>query len=88
MTTSTSDIQTAQFTISVDASMKRAIKQALKQLKGVMSVKETTPKCRMTEKQYYEMLDHSIEQANNGETIAMNEGESVEQFLNRLVCTQ
>lgn len=82
------NIETVQFTIDVDASMKRAIKQILKQLKGVMSVKETTPKIKMTEKEYYEMLDHSIEQANNGKTIAMNENESVDDYLNRLICTQ
>lgn len=82
------NIETVQFTIDVDASMKRAIKQILKQLKGVMSVKETTPKIKMTEKEYYAMLDHSIEQANNGKTIAMNENESVDDYLNRLICTQ
>lgn len=82
------ETQLVQLTIDVDASMKRAIKQVLKQLKGVVAVKETTPKARMSKADYFAMLDHSIEQAVNGQTIAMHEGESVQQFLNRLVCTQ
>lgn len=79
--------QTVQFTIDVDASMKRAIKQVLKQIKGVIAVKETTPKARMSEAEYYAMLDRSIEQANNGQTVAMKEEETVHDFLNRLICT-
>ena len=82
------DIQTAQLTIDIDASMKRAIMQVLKQIKGVVTVKDTTPKTCMSKEDYYKMLDHSIEQANNGQTIAMKKDESVEEFLNRLVCTQ
>ena len=82
------EMQTAQLTIDIDASMKSAIMQVLKQIKGVVTVKDTTPKSRMTKEEYYKMLDHSIEQANNGQTIAMKKDETVEQFLNRLVCTQ
>lgn len=74
--------QTVQLTIDIDASMKRTIKQVLKQIKGVVAVKETTPKARMSEAEYYAMLDRSIEQANNGQTIAMEEGETVHDFLN------
>ena len=88
METTTIPTHTAQLTIDVDASMKRAIKQVLKQIKGVVAVKDTTPKARMSEKEYYAMLDRSIEQADNGQTIAMQEGETVHEFLNRLVCTQ
>lgn len=80
--------QTIQLTIDIDASMKRSIKQVLKQIKGVIAVKETTPKARMSEAEYYAMLDRSIEQANNGQTVAIEEGETVHDFLNRLVCTQ
>lgn len=39
----------------------------------------------MNKVDYYKMLDHSIEQANNGQTITMKKVESVEEFLNRLV---
>ncbi len=79
--------ETIQFTIDVDASMKRLVKQVLKQIKGVVAVKETTPKVNMSKKEYYAMLDHSAQQAKNGETIAMNKDESVHQFLERLICT-
>ena len=82
------EMQTAQLTIDIDASMKSAIMQVLKQIKGVVTVKDTTPKSHMSKEEYYKMLDHSIEQANNGQTIAMKKDETVEQFLNRLVCTQ
>lgn len=84
----TLDIQTAQLTIDIDASMKKAIMQVLKQIKGVVTVKDTTPKSRMSKEEYYKMLDLSIEQARNGQTTAMQENETVEQFLNRLICTQ
>lgn len=79
--------ETVQFTIDVDASMKRLVKQVLKQIKGVVAVKETTPKVSMSKKDYYAMLDHSAQQARNGETVAMSNNESVHQFVERLICT-
>lgn len=84
----TMDIQIAQLTIDIDASMKRTVMQVLKQIKGVVTVKDTTPKSCMSKEEYYKMLDLSIEQARNGQTTAMQENETVEQFLNRLICTQ
>ncbi len=78
------ETQTIQLTVNIDVSMKRAIKQALKQLKGVVAVKETKSKTSMTKKEYFAMLDHSIEQAKNGNTVAMNEGETLQQFMLRL----
>lgn len=79
--------ETIQFTIDVDASMKRLVKQVLRQIKGVVAVRETTPKASMSKKEYYAMLDHSAQQAKNGETIAMSKDESVHQFIERLICT-
>ncbi len=81
-------VETAQFTIDIDASMKKAIQTVLNQLKGVLSVRETTPQGSMSEKEYYSMLDHSIEQAKIGETVAKEDGESMSDFLNRLICTE
>ena len=77
------ETQTIQLTVDIDVSMKRAIKQALMQLKGG-DVKETKSKTSMTKKEYFAMLDHSIEQAKNGNTVAMNEGETLQQFMLRL----
>lgn len=45
-------------------------------------------KAKMTEKEYFDMLDHSIEQAENGNTIAMEEGETLQQYMSRLSCTK
>lgn len=62
--------------------------QVLKQIKGVVKVKDTTPKSNRSKEEYYKMLDLSIEQARNGQTTAMPDNETAEQFLNRLICTQ
>jgi len=37
---------------------------------------------------YYSKIDHSIEQAENGDVIKQQDGESVEQFIDRLLCTK
>lgn len=50
--------------------------------------KEQKLQARMSKQDYFAMLDHSIEQAEKGQTIAMHDDESVKQFLDRLVCTQ
>lgn len=77
-----------QWTITVDdMAMVKSIKKALLAMKGVVAVKDSTPRTAYTEKEYYAMLDHSIEQAEKGNTIAMNPGESVSQFLTRVACT-
>lgn len=77
-----------QWTITIDdMSMVNTIKKALMAMKGVVAVKDSTPRSVLSEKEYYAMLDHSIEQAEKGNTIAMNQGESVSQFLARIACT-
>ena len=42
----------------------------------------------MSEKDFYEKLDRSILQAKEGRVIRQNEGESAEDFVNRMLCTE
>jgi len=49
---------------------------------------EKEPKVKMTEAEFYAKLDRSIESARKGNTIAMEEGETTDQFIDRLLCTK
>jgi antitoxin (DNA-binding transcriptional repressor) of toxin-antitoxin stability system len=40
-----------------------------------------------TEEEYYAKLDHSIRQAKEGKVIRQKDGESVKQFIERMLCT-
>lgn len=42
----------------------------------------------MSEKDFYSKLDHSITQAKEGKVICQNDGESIENFINRMLCTE
>ena len=42
----------------------------------------------MSEKEFYSKLDHSIEQAKAGKIIRQKDGESTEDFINRMLCTE
>lgn len=42
----------------------------------------------MSEKEFYEKLDHSIQQAKEGKVIRQQDGESIENFVNRMLCTE
>ena len=44
------------------------------------------PKTEMTEKEFRSKLEHSSAQAAEGQTIRMQENETSEQFINRLLC--
>ena len=46
----------------------------------------TLPKTKMTEKKFRSKLEHSSAQAAKGQTIRMQENETSEQFINRLLC--
>lgn len=41
----------------------------------------------MSEKEFYEKLDHSINQVKEGRVIYQKEGESANDFINRMLCT-
>lgn len=42
----------------------------------------------MSEKEFYEKHNRSILQAKEGKVIRQNEGESAEDFVNRMLCTE
>ncbi len=42
----------------------------------------------MSEKEFYEKIDHSIRQAKEGKVIRQQDGESIEDFVNRMLCTE
>ena len=42
----------------------------------------------MSEKEYYSKIDRSIKQAEEGKVIRQQEEESVEDFVNRMLCTE
>ena len=50
--------------------------------------RQMTPKVKMTEKEFYEKLDHSIESARAGHVIKQQDGESEDQFIDRLLCIE
>ena len=41
----------------------------------------------MSKEEFYAKLDHSLKQAKEGKVIRQRDGESVEEFINRLLCT-
>jgi len=42
----------------------------------------------MSEKEFYEKIDRSIMQAEEGKVIRQKEGESAEEFVDRMLCTE
>ena len=42
----------------------------------------------MSEKEFYEKLDRSIMQAKEGKVIRQQDGESIDDFVNRMLCTE
>ena len=76
-----------QLVVSIDdASLVKSIKNAISLLKGVSSVKEQKPKVKMTEKEFFQKLDDSIESARKGKITRMRSNESGKEFLDRVLC--
>lgn len=73
-----------------DRSMLRTLKMVIKQLKGVKQVRESKPmtKTEYTEEEFYAKIDHSIQSAQQGECYSQKPGESVDAFVDRLLCIQ
>lgn len=42
----------------------------------------------MSETEFYSKIDRSIKQAKEGKVIRQNDGESTEDFINRMLCTE
>jgi hypothetical protein len=69
-----------------DASMLKALKNAILLLKGVASVKECLPKTEMSEKEFFARLDESIASVKDGSCDEMGTDESGAEFLERILC--
>lgn len=83
-----SQTQDVTITLSLsDMSVLSDIKKALKLYKGVESVKTSTaPKTKMTEAEFYEKINKSVESAKKGRVYKMQDGESTSDFIDRLLC--
>lgn len=83
-----SNIYTTQLVIDVEnPSIIKTLKTLARQLKGVMSVREVKPKTKMSEKEFYEKIEAASRSAAAGHVIQQQEGESINDFINRMLCT-
>lgn len=79
---------TTQLIIDVEnPSIVKTLKTLVRQLKGVTSVKEVKPKSKMSEKEFYEKIEAASKNAAAGNVIQQQEGESINEFINRMLCT-
>jgi hypothetical protein len=42
----------------------------------------------MSEKEFYEKLDRSIQEAKDGKVISQKDGEKIDDFIDRMLCTE
>lgn len=79
---------TSQFVVNVDSpAILRTIKSVLRQLKGVNSVKEVTPKVKMSETKFYDMIDHSAKTVRPDGVNMKRQDETMSEYVNRLIGT-
>lgn len=64
---------------------KKSVQKALAQRLNTILEAENEPKVKMTKEEFYAKLDRSIASANAGNTIAMRDDETGEEFINRLL---
>lgn len=69
-------------------SQKKSVQLALAKRLNASIDSEKTPKVKMSEDEFYAKLDKSIESAKAGNVIAMKDGESTDQFIDRLLCIE
>ncbi|MCQ2335383.1 MAG: hypothetical protein MJZ89_06050 [Paludibacteraceae bacterium] len=79
-----------QMTIEMDdPAVFNVIKSFVRQLKGVTSVKVTQkPKAKMTEEEFYAKIDRARKSAEAGHVYRQKDGESIDEFVDRLLCTK
>ena len=53
----------------------------------IVPIKEDDDQTAMSEEEFYARIDHSLKQAEEGKVIRQQDGESVEAFIDRLLCT-
>lgn len=53
----------------------------------IIQVKEEDDEATMSEKEFNAKIDHSLKQAEEGSVTRQHDGESVDAFIERLLCT-
>lgn len=83
-------MSTATITIEMEnPAVLTVVKSFLRQMKGIASVKVSRkPKTKMSEAEFYQMVESSRKSAAEGNVVAQQDGETVHDFLNRLLCTE
>lgn len=85
----TSSLQTTQLLVDIeDTSVLRAIKTAIKQLKGVGSIKEIKPRVKMSEAEFCDMIKKSAQSVRLDGANQKRENESVQDYVNRLIAEE
>lgn len=81
---------TGTITIEMDnPSVFRTVKTLLRQIKGVSTVKVTQkPRVKMTEEEFYAKIDAARQNAESGNVFAQRDGECINDFINRMLCTE
>lgn len=82
----TSSSPTTQLLVDIeDVSVLRAIKTAIKQLKGVGLVKEVKPRVKMSEAEFCDMIKKSAQTVRLDGANQKHANESVQEYVNRLI---
>ena len=70
-----------------DINVLNYVKTLLSQMKGVQKVAVSPmSNAQMTEQEFYQKIDRSLESAKMGAVYRMDKGESMDQFIDRLLC--
>lgn len=79
---------TTQLELNVeDPAVVKTIKTLVRHMKGVMSVKEVKPRIKMTEAEFYNMIEQSAKTVRmDGANMKMAD-ESMSEYVNRLIQT-
>lgn len=88
MDTAITPTYTSQFIVDVESpAILKTIKQLLKQLKGVNSVKEVKPKVKMSEAEFYDMIEKSAKTVRSDGANMKRPNESMSDYVNQLIAT-
>lgn len=79
---------TAHLELNVeDPSIVKTIKTLVRNMKGVMAVKEVKPRTKMTEQEFYSMIDKSVQTIRTDGENLKSPNESMEDYVSRLLRT-
>lgn len=64
----------------------KSVQRTLAKRLNAQIEEEKQAKARMTEEEFYAKIDSSLESAKAGKILKMNEGETTDEFLDRILC--